>query len=62
MKNLPANRGDARDTRSIPGQKDPLEQEMTTLQYSCLKNTMSRGTWCATVHGVAKSRIRLSTT
>ena len=31
VKNLPANRGDARDTRLIPGQKDPLEQEMATL-------------------------------
>ena len=26
------------------------------LQYSCLKNSMDRGTWLATVHGVAKSR------
>ena len=25
------------------------------LQYSCLKNSMDRGTWWATVHGVAKS-------
>ena len=24
------------------------------LQYSCLKNSMDRGTWWATVHGVAK--------
>ena len=26
------------------------------LQYSCLKNTMDRGAWRATVHGAAKSR------
>jgi len=26
------------------------------LQYSCLENTMDRGTWQATVHGVAKNR------
>ena len=26
------------------------------LQYSCLENSMDRGTWWATVHGVAKSR------
>ena len=30
------------------------------LQYSCLKNPMDRGTWWATVHGVAESRTRLS--
>ena len=26
------------------------------LQYSCLENPMDRGSWQATVHGVAKSR------
>ena len=30
------------------------------LQYSCLENSMDGGTWWATVHGVAKSRTRLS--
>ena len=30
------------------------------LQYSCLGNPMGGGAWQATVHGVAKSRIRLS--
>ena len=29
------------------------------LQYSCLENPMDRGTWWATVHGVAKSQTRL---
>ena len=29
------------------------------LQYSCLENPMDRGTWQATVHGVAKSQTRL---
>ena len=29
------------------------------LQYSCLENPMDRGTWWATVHGVAQSRTRL---
>ena len=32
----------------------------TPLQYSCLGNPMGRGAWWATVHGVAKSRTRLS--
>ena len=26
------------------------------LQYSCLENSMDRGTWWATAHGVAKSQ------
>ena len=34
--------------------EDPLEEEMTTLQYSCLGSPMDRGSWQATVHGVAK--------
>ena len=29
------------------------------LQYSCLENLIDRGAWSATVHGVAKSWIRL---
>ena len=29
-------------------------------KYSCLENFMDRGTWQATVHGVAKSRTQLS--
>ena len=31
------------------GQEDPLEQEMATLQYSYLENSMDRGAWWATV-------------
>ena len=29
-------------------------------QYSCLENSMDRGAWLTTVHGVAKSQTRLS--
>ena len=32
----------------------------TSLQYSCLENPMDGGAWWAAVHGVAKSRTRLS--
>ena len=32
----------------------------TPLQYSCLENPMDRGAWWAAVHGVARSRTRLS--
>ena len=42
------------------GGEDSLEEQMVTpLEYSCLGNPMDRGTWWVTVHGVAKSRIRL---
>ena len=30
------------------------------LQYSCQENSMDRGAWWATVHGVAKSQTQLS--
>ena len=43
------------------GWEDPLEEENGyTLQYSCPEKPMDRGAWRATVHGVAKSRTRLS--
>ena len=32
----------------------------TPLQYSCLENPADGGAWWAAVHGVAKSRTRLS--
>ena len=32
----------------------------TLLQYSCMENPMDGGAWKAAVHGVAKSRTRLS--
>ena len=36
-------------------QEDSLEEEMTThSSYSCLENLMGRGSWQATVYGVAK--------
>ena len=37
-----------------------LEGNVNTLQYSCLRNPMDGGAWQAPVHGVAKSRTRLS--
>ena len=35
---------------------DPWVRNGNPLQYSCLENLMDRGTWQATVHGVAKSQ------
>ena len=53
VKNLPANAGDVRDASSIPGSG---RGHSNSLQYSCLENSMDRGAWKATVHGVAKSQ------
>ena len=36
------------------------ERNGTPLQYSCLENPMDGGAWWAAVHGVTKSRTRLS--
>ena len=43
----------------IPDLEDPLEKGMAPLQYSCLENSMDRGAWWATVHGIAKSQTGL---
>ena len=51
----------AGDPGSIPGSgRSPGEGNGNPLQYSCLENHMDGGPWLATVHGVAKSRTRLS--
>ena len=45
----------------IPGSgRSPGEGNGNPLQYSCLENPMDGEAWWATVHGVAKSRTRLS--
>ena len=45
----------------IPGSgRSPGRGNGNPLQYSCLENSMDRGTWYATVHGAAESRTRLS--
>ena len=46
---------------SIPGLgRLPREGNGNALQYSCLENSIDRGAWWVTVHGVTKSRTRLS--
>ena len=45
------------DMGSIPGSgRFPGKENGNPLQYSCLDNSMDRGAWWATVHGVTKSR------
>ena len=49
------------DPGSVPGlERSPGEGNSYPLQYSGLENSMDRGAWQATVHGVTKSQIRLS--
>ena len=50
VKNPPAKAG---DLGSIPGSgRSPGEGNGNPLQYYCLENSMNRGAWWATVHGV----------
>ena len=52
VKNLPANSG---DMGLIPGSgRLPEVGTGNPLQYSCVENSMDRGAWWATVHGVAR--------
>ena len=53
VKNLFANAGDM-DSIPVWG-RSPGGGNDNPLQYSCLENSMDRGVWQATVHGVAES-------
>ena len=56
VKNLPASAGDARDVGSIAGSgRSPGVENVNLLQYSCLENSMDRGAWRATIHGITES-------
>ena len=60
VKSMPANAGDIKDTGLIPGLgRSRGGGHGNSLQYSCLKNSMDRGAWGATVHRVTKSRTQL---
>ena len=62
VKNPPASAGHVRDMGSVPGLgRSPGRGNGNPLQYSCLENSMDRGVWWTTVHGVAKSWTPLST-
>ena len=51
----------AGDLDLIPGLgRSPGEGNDYALQYSFLENSMDRGAWRATVHGVARSQTQLS--
>ena len=54
------NAGDTGDMGSIPGWgKSPEGGHGNLLQCSCMENTIDRGAWQATLHGVAKSWTQL---
>ena len=58
VKRLAYNGG---DLGSIPGsERSSVEENGNPLLYSCLENPMDGEAWWATVHGVEKSRKRLS--
>ena len=60
VKNPPVNAGDIRDAGLIPGLgRSPGGGHGNPLQYSYVENSMDRGAWRATVHGVAKSWTQL---
>ena len=52
----PASAGDTKEAGLIPGPgRSPGVGNGNPLQYSCLGNSMGRGVWLATVHGLAKN-------
>ena len=55
-KNHPASAGDPGDVGLTPGSgRSHGGGNGNPLQYSCLENSMDRGTWWATVPGAEKS-------
>ena len=62
VKNPLTNAGNIRNSSLILGSgRSPGGGHGNSLQYSCLGNSLDRGAWWATVHGVAKSHKGLST-
>ena len=52
----PANARDARDAGLIIGSgRYPWRRACNPLQYSCLENSMDRGAWRGTVHGLTQT-------
>ena len=57
VKNPHAKAGDTGNVGSTPGSgRSPGEGHGSPLQYFWLEESMERGAWWATVHGVAKSQ------
>ena len=58
VKNPPANAGDAGS--NLGSERSLREGSGNPPQWSCLENSMDKGAWQATVHGIAKNRTQPS--
>ena len=57
VKNPPTNTGDTGNMGLVPGpRKYPGVGNDNPRQYLCLENSMDRGAWQATVHGIVKTQ------
>ena len=57
VKNPPTNTGDTGNMGLVPGpRKYPGVGNDNPSQYLCLENSMDRGAWQATVHGIVKTQ------
>ena len=62
VKNPPANARDSGDSGSVSGLgRSPGVGNDNLFRCSCLENSMDRGAWRVTVHGVTRSGARLNT-
>ena len=55
VKNLPANAGILMRHKFDGSGRSPEGGHGNLLRYSCLENSMDRGAWRATVHGITES-------
>ena len=60
VKNLPAKAGDVGSTPGSGTSPGDGQGHGNPLQYSCQENSMDSRAWQTIVHGVKKSRTRLS--
>ena len=57
VKNQPPNTGNTSNVGSVPGSgRSSAGANGNPLQYSCLENSMDRGGWQTTAHGISKSQ------
>ena len=56
VKNPPPMQEIQETQASVPGSGRSPGVGNNTLRYFCLENSMDRGAWRATVHGIAKSQ------
>ena len=51
---------ETQETQVRPLGQEDLGRKWQPIQYSCLENSVDRGAWWATVHGIAKSWTQLN--